>query len=123
MNRSIATAFLALWIALAAGPARAAEARPAVAPPGRCAEPRAAGQARADASAYPVTGPVSSLFDPRDVAAGPPAGVQPPQPPTARALIRPGPCDQPGSGCGLRTSTVVEVPPVSPGVRPPRAPN
>ncbi len=122
MIRSITTSFLLLSIALA-GPALAAGARPVVAPPGRCAEPRAAGQAPADA--YPVAGPVSSRFDPLDVAAGPSTGALRPQPPTARALVRPGPCDQPGAGCGAsaQTASVIEVPPVSPGPRPPRAPN
>lgn len=122
MVRSITTTCLLLSIALA-GPALAAGARPVVAPPGRCAEPRAAGEARADA--YPVAGPVSSLFDPLDVAAGPPAGALRLQPPTARALVRPGPCDQPGAGCGAsaQTTSVVEVPPISPGPRAPRAPN
>ena len=120
MSRSIATAVLVLPLSLASSPAPADEARPAVAPPGPCAEPRVAGGGAADG--YAVAGPVASLFDPRDVAAGPPeGGPQRPQPPTA--LVRPGPCDQPGAGCGASrsTSTVIEVPPIGSGVRPPRA--
>ena len=99
----------------------AGESRPAVAPPGRCAEPLKAADLRDGASAS-VVGPVSALFDPRDVAAGPP-GVDPlvaQAPPSGRPLARPGACDQPGSGCGLASTTrsVVTVPPVEPGTRP-----
>ncbi len=123
MTRPIALVLLLVPIAFASA-ARAEGSRPELAPPRPCAEPRAAANAAAAvaAEAYPVAGPVSSLFDPRDVAAGPPGGgPQRPQPPTARTLVRPGPCDQPGAGCGAAvSSSVIEVPPVSPGVRPPR---
>ena len=40
-----------------------------------------------------------------DVAAGPPAGALRLQPPTARALVRPRPCDQPGAACGASAQT------------------
>jgi hypothetical protein len=122
MLRSIAAAALLILMA-SSSPALAADGRPAVAPPGLCAEPRAAA-ADARAEAYPVAGPLSSLFDPVDVAAGPvESGPRRPGPPSARALVRPGACDQPGSGCGpspVRTR-VIEVPPVTPGVPPPGA--
>ena len=120
MIRSIATASLSILLTFSA--AFAADARPAVAPPGRCAEPRAV--ADAPAEAYPVVGPISSLFDPVDVAAGPPEiGPRRPGPPAPRAMVRPGACDQPGAGCGASPARtrVIEVPPVTPGVRPPGA--
>ncbi len=125
MMRSIATGFVLAVIGFAS-PALADESRPAVAPPGRCAESRAAVDARGD-SDFSVVGPVSSLFDPLDVAANQSEGdsrlAQAPQP--VRPLARPGACDQPGSGCGAAFGTrpTVVVPPVEPGVRPPRGPN
>lgn len=132
MNRSIATASLLVWTAFAS-PAFSAEkaveaaaesrlALASLAPPGRCAEPRVT--ATAPAESYPVAGPVSSLFDPRDVAASPlESELQQPGPPSARALVRPGACDQPGAGCGASAvaAPAVVVPPVTPGVRPPRS--
>ncbi len=125
MMRSIATGFVLAVLGFAS-PALADESRPAVAPPGRCAEPRAAVDARGD-SDFSVVGPVSSLFDPLDVAANQSEGdsrlAQAPQP--VRPLARPGACDQPGSGCGaaFETRPTVVVPPVEPGVRPPRGPS
>lgn len=120
MIRSIAT--VSLSVLLTSSAALAADARPAVAPPGRCAEPRSVADVRAEA--YPVVGPIGSLFDPLDVAAGPPeSGPRRPGPPAARAMVRPGACDQPGAGCGASPARVrvIEVPPVIPGVRPPGA--
>lgn len=103
-----------------------------LAAPGRCAEPRDAVDARVQDD-FDVVGPATALFDPIDVAAGPPAldpvgGDDPrlrPQPPLPRPLARPGACDQPGSGCGaaLPSRPVVTVPPVIPGDRPPRGQN
>jgi len=105
-------------------PAFAGESRPAVAAPGPCAEPRIAADTRRDD--FAVAGPVSALFDPVDVAASPADVDAHPriEPPTIRPLTRPGSCDQPGSGCGVALSTrpQVVVPPVVPGVRPPRVP-
>lgn len=94
---------------------RADEARPAVAPPGQCAEPRAAVDARTG-DGFSVVGPVAALFDPIDVAAGPGIGgdasLRPPMP-TARPVARPGACDQPGSGCSAipASNGVIEPPP------------
>lgn len=125
MMRSIATGFVlvVLWLSL---PALADESRPAVAPPGRCAEPRAAAGAQGD-SDFSVVGPVSSLFDPLDVAANQSEGNSrlAQAPPPVRPLARPGACDQPGSGCSAAFGTrpTVVVPPVEPGVRPPRGSN
>ncbi len=125
MMRSIATGLVLVFVGVAST-ASAGESRPAVAAPGRCAEPRAAANARGD-DGFSVVGPVSSLFDPTDVAAGPAGGdsllVQ--APPSGRPLARPGACDQPGSGCGAPSATrsVVTVPPVEPGTRPPRGRN
>jgi hypothetical protein len=101
--------------------ASAGEARPAVAPPGRCAEPWKAADLRGGGD-FSVVGPVSALFDPRDVAAGPVGGAPlvAQAPPSGRAIARPGSCDQPGSGCGLASGArgTVTVPPVEPGTRP-----
>ena len=125
MTRSIAAGFVLTFFALVSPvSAGATEGQSALAPPGRCAEPLRAAVSGAG-EGYAVVGPVSSLFDPRDVAAGPPeSALQRPLPPNARALVRPGSCDQPGAGCGavLPTRTEVVVPPIDLGVRPPRAP-
>lgn len=103
------------------GVASADESRPALAPPGRCAEPWKAADLNGGDD-FSVVGPVSALFDPRDVAAGPVGGdaVLAQAPPSGRALVRPGSCDQPGSGCGLASGVrgTVTVPPVEPGTRP-----
>lgn len=108
--------------AFAEGTERPAEARPAVAPPGQCAEPRAAVDARTG-DAFSVVGPVATLFDPVDVAAAPPLGGDAtlrPAPPTARPLVRPGACDQPGSGCSAPTASgIVVEPPAGGGDGPP----
>ncbi len=120
MIRSIATASLLIFASTSA--ALAADASRSVAPPGPCAEPRAVADARAEA--YPVVGPLSSLFDPLDVAAGPlERGPRSPGPSEARERIRPGACEPPGAGCGASPARVrvIEVPPVTPGVRPPGA--
>ena len=124
MTQSITACFLVAFFALVSPVSAGATEGPlaALAAPGQCAEPRSAAASDAGED-FAVVGPVSSLFDPRDVAAGPPASaVQGPLPPNARAFVRPGSCDQPGSGCGavLSTRTEVVVPPVDPGVRPPR---
>lgn len=133
---------LGLSIVLTASGAAAVEAsdrmgsalleRGELAAPGRCAEPRDAVDARVQDD-FDVVGPATALFDPIDVAAGPPGpdpvgGDDPrlrPQPPLPRPLARPGACDQPGSGCGaaLPSRPVVTVPPVIPGDRPPRGQN
>ena len=105
----------------AAEDAGAAEGRPALAAPGRCAEPRQALDVRTG-DGFSVVGPVAALFDPVDVAAGPAAGeTGRTSRPVARPLVRPGACDQPGSGCraALPTSRVVEPPPDDPGDPPP----
>lgn len=126
MLMGVATAGAAL-----AGPADQAGAadgasRPAVAAAGPCAEPREARAGVGDPD-FDVAGPATALFDPIDVAAGP--AVDPlalrPAPPTARGIPRPGACDQPGSGCGaaVPSRSVVVVPPVDPGTRPPRGAN
>ena len=130
MIRSIFKATVLVWLAVVApATVEAEESRAALAPPGRCAEPRMAAGPGGAGDGFAVTGPVSSLFDPLDVAAGPAGNdLRRPLPPDARALVRPGSCDQPGSGCGAALSTrlapppVVVVPPVTPGIRPPRAP-
>lgn len=111
-----------------AEPARSA-VRPAVAAPGPCAEPRDAADRRAAAD-FDVVGPAVALFDPIDVAAGPEGGLpgadglagRRPAPPEARALVRPGACDQPGSGCtaAIASRPTVVVPPVVPGTGPPQ---
>lgn len=111
-----------------AEPARSA-VRPAVAAPGPCAEPRDAADRRAAAD-FDVAGPAAALFDPIDVAAGPEGGLsgadglagRRPPPPEARALVRPGACDQPGSGCtaAIASRPTVVVPPVVPGTGPPQ---
>lgn len=136
MKRSIVLAWAGLCLALAL-PAqadersdlnadeRAEEARPAVAPPGQCAEPRTASDARGG-DGFSVVGPVAELFDPIDVAAGPgiegDSSLRPPMP-TARPMARPGACDQPGSGCGAaQPSGIVIEPPVGGGDLPPRDP-
>lgn len=125
MMRSIPAAACLLTIFTLVSPvtAVAAEDQPAaLAPPGQCAEPRTAAGAGTGES-FAVVGPISSLFDPRDVAAAPPeTGLGQQGPPDARALVRPGACDQPGSGCGAVAPTRPEVvvPPILPGVRPPR---
>jgi len=124
MTRSIPAAAFVLTLFTLVSPvtAGAAESQPNLAPPGQCAEPRAAAGAGAGES-FAVVGPTSSLFDPRDVAAAPPeSGPRSQGPPDARALVRPGSCDQPGSGCGavVPTRPEVVVPPIDPGVRPPR---
>lgn len=101
--------------------ARGPESRPALAAPGRCAEPRRAVDARTG-DGFSVVGPVAALFDPVDVAGGPAEGsgflVARP---TARPLVRPGACDQPGSGCraAIETTRVVEPPPIDPNDPPP----
>ncbi|MEZ4334218.1 MAG: hypothetical protein R3F35_20900 [Myxococcota bacterium] len=105
----------------AAEDAVAAEGRPALAAPGRCAEPRKAVDVRTG-DGFSVVGPVAALFDPVDVAAGPAEGdTGLALRPVARPLVRPGACDQPGSGCraALPTSRVVEPPPIDPGDPPP----
>lgn len=106
--------------------ARAEEARPAVAPPGQCAEPRSASDARGG-DGFSVVGPVAALFDPIDVAAGPgiegDSSLRPPMP-TARPMARPGACDQPGSGCSASSpSGIVIEPPVGGGNLPPQDPS
>ncbi len=114
-----------LFLMGSAYPAPAADGRLAVAPPGLCAEPRGAA-ADARAEAYPVVGPLSSLFDPVDVAAGPvESGPRRAAPSATRAMVRPGACDQPGAGCGPNPvrARVIEVPPVIPGSPPPGASN
>jgi len=126
--RTIIKAGVLVWLAVVA-PATvgAEESRVALAPPGLCAEPRVASGADGDGDDFAVAGPVSSLFDPLDVAAGPTgSGLQRQAPPDARTLRRPGSCDRPGSGCSATVSArptppVVVVPPITPGVRPPRA--
>jgi hypothetical protein len=97
-----------------------------LAAPVRCAEPRSAVDLRVD-DAFPVAGPVAALFDPVDVAANSLAGdprFSVARPGGAQALVRPGACDQPGAGCGgvQAVQSVVTVPPIIPGTRPPRAP-
>jgi hypothetical protein len=126
--RTIIKAAVLVWLALVA-PATvgAEESRPALAPPGPCAEPRTAAGPGGVGDDFIVAGPIASLFDPLDVAAGPTgSGLQRQAPPDARTLVRPGSCDRPGSGCSAALSTrpappVVVVPPITPGVRPPRA--
>lgn len=126
--RTIIKAAVLVWLALVA-PATvgAEESRPALAPPGPCAEPRTAAGPDGVGDDFAVAGPIASLFDPLDVAAGPTgSGLQRQAPPDARTLVRPGSCDRPGSGCSAALSTrpappVVVVPPITPGVRPPRA--
>lgn len=106
-----------------AEPAGGGSARPAVAQPGPCAEPRGAQAGYGDPD-FDVAGPATALFDPVDVAAGPEVeGLRlRPAPPEARGMVRPGACDQPGSGCGAAAplAPAVVVPPVDPGTRPPR---
>ena len=88
-----------------------------LAPPGPCAERRVTA-AGSDMSGFSIVGPVGSLFSPVDVAARPAASVRLP-PPSPSALIRPGPCDQPGTGCGLTSVPGADVnPPALPGRRP-----
>ncbi len=130
MMRTIIKACVLVWLTVVApATVEAKESQPALAPPGRCAEPRTAAGPDGSGDDFVVAGPVSSLFDPLDVAAGSTGDdLRRAAPPDARALVRPGSCDQPGSGCGAVLSTrptpppVVVVPPVTPGVRPPRAP-
>lgn len=133
MMRSIGKAAVLVWFAVVVPERVEAEgSRTALAPPGLCAEPRVAAGAAADGAGrvgddFAVAGPVSSLFDPLDVAAGPTEnGLQRQAPPDARTLVRPGSCDRPGSGCSAAlavrpTPPPVVVPPITPGVRPPRA--
>lgn len=126
---TIIKAVVLVWLAVVAPETvEAEESRPALAPPGRCAEPWTAAGPGGVGDDFAVVGPLSSLFDPLDVAAGPTGnGLQRQAPPDARTLVRPGSCDRPGSGCSAALSTrpappVVVVPPITPGVRPPRAP-
>jgi hypothetical protein len=102
MMRSIFRAAVLVWFAvIAPETVGAEESRPALAPPGPCAEPRTAAGPGGVGDDFIVAGPIASLFDPLDVAAGPTgSGLQRQAPPDARTLVRPGSCDRPGSGCG-----------------------
>lgn len=100
---------------------RGPEGRPALAAPGRCAEPRPAVDVRSG-DGFSVVGPVAALFDPVDVAAGSVEGTGfqalRPEP---RPRVRPGACDQPGSGCraAIEAARVIEPPPIDPDGPPP----
>jgi len=98
-NPSIPLAFAGWLLTLTlAMPAVAddAEGRARLAPPGPCAEPR---EALTAASLAPgsIIGPLSDLFNPVDVAAAPPRPARQGRP-AIRNRIRPGSCDEPGSG-------------------------
>ena len=136
MMRSIVSKLLVGTLALVAAGNAGAEPAPdrpsqssnatGLAAPGRCAEPRSAVDLRVD-DAFPVAGPVAALFDPVDVAANPLASdprFSVARPGGAQAPVRPGACDQPAAGCGgvQAVQSVVTVPPIIPGTRPPRAP-
>jgi hypothetical protein len=89
MMRTIIKAVVLVWLAVVAPETvEAEESRPALAPPGRCAEPRVAAGPDGVGDDFAVAGPLSSLFDPLDVAAGPTGnGLQRQAPPDARTLV------------------------------------
>ena len=72
--------------------------------------------ASAGAAADPVAGMPRTRFDPISVAAGPPGGSALPVPDPTRST-RPGPCDDPGSGCLGPVAPPIRVAP-TPSVTP-----
>ena len=65
--RTIIKACVLVWLTVVApATVEAKESQPALAPPGRCAEPRTAAGPDGAGDDFAVTGPVSSLFDPLD---------------------------------------------------------
>lgn len=124
-------ALLLLPFALGLAGAPGAAAAFDLAPPGACAEregtlvhrpAEGTGELRqADAStrggpeaSRAATGPLHHRFQPTPVAAGPQAPSVPP--PSAGELPRPGPCEDPGSGC---LGPLQPAPPASPPPAPP----
>lgn len=114
---ALTTGLLAFMLVASYSGSASANPEHDLAPAGPCATAREAisGSSQAGASSsFSIVGPLGAFFSPADVAAAP---VTPARPaPTAAALTRPGPCDNPGAGCGLFPQQ--NTPPIVGGTRP-----